>query len=154
VETITRLEKQLYKTMDAYSSIVSILKQFKSTDDLSLQHDVNTQLDALVYDGFLSQTPVEILDEYPRYFAALEQRLEKYPRQRLKDREFTTVLQHWWKKYSNLVMLYKNQHKNAATLSHLRWMIEELRVSLFAQTLGTRYPISEKRLEKAWKSLE
>ena len=154
VETITRLEKQLYKTMDAYSSIVSILKQFKSTDDLSLQHDVNTQLDALVYDGFLSQTPVEILDEYPRYFAALEQRLEKYPRQRLKDREFTTVLQHWWEKYSNLVMLYKNQHKNAATLSHLRWMIEELRVSLFAQTLGTRYPISEKRLEKAWKSLE
>jgi len=64
------------------------------------------------------------------------------------------VLQHWWKKYSNMVMLYKNQHKNAATLSHLRWMIEELRVSLFAQTLGTRYPISEKRLEKAWKSHE
>jgi len=64
------------------------------------------------------------------------------------------VLQHWSGKYSSLVTLYKNQHKNTATLSHLRWMIEELRVSLFAQTLGTRYPISEKRLEKAWKSLE
>ena len=154
VETMTRLESLLYKTLESYSVIINSLKKFRNADDIALQSDMNAQLDSLVYEGYLSGTPVEYLDEYPRYFAAMEQRLEKYSRQKLKDKEWGVMLQSWWDKYLDMHTLYENQHKNTAGLLHFRWMIEELRVSIFAQTLGTRFPVSEKRLEKAWKEIE
>lgn len=153
-ETSMRLEVLLYKTLKGFSLAISSLKKHKQNGDVLLQQDINNQLDALLYDGFLAQTPLEVLKEYPRYMEAIVQRLEKYPRQQDKDRQWSQMLQGWWDRYKEKSALYEGQYKDSQALEDFRWMLEELRVSLFAQALGTRYPVSEKRLEKAWAEIE
>ena len=150
IETSTRLESLMYKILKIYGTLSVNLSRFKALEELTLQQDIASQLKSLVYNGFLAETPVEILAEFPRYFSAIELRLEKYPRQKQKDKELSAMLQAWWVRYEERLNLFRGQHKSSAELENFRWMLEELRVSLFAQALGTRYPISEKRLEKAW----
>ena len=154
VDTSTRLENLLYKLLDETASITASLKKFNGLQDMALQQDVNRQMEGLVHDGFLSNTPIEVLMEYPRYFKALNQRLEKYPRQSEKDAQWSRMLEWWWQRYQSRKQLLEAQHKSAEQIDAFRWMLEELRVSLFAQALGTRYPISEKRVEKAWHEME
>jgi ATP-dependent helicase HrpA len=120
---------------------------------MKLQQDISDQLNALVHEGFLAHTPIWQLKEYPRYIAAIEQRLEKYPRQKEKDGQWVDMLRTWWRRYEEKLALFHGQHKSSESLDDFRWMLEELRVSLFAQALGTRYPVSEKRLEKAWREI-
>ena len=154
VETSTRLEAVLYNILEGRASVQSRLKKFKGLGDMEMLRDVHDQLDNLVYEGFLAQTPVEILRELPRYLQAIEVRLDKYPRQPDKDREWRNMLQRWWQKFQEKAEHFARQQKTSRSLSDFRWMLEELRVSLFAQTVGTRYPVSEKRLEKAWADIE
>lgn len=153
-ETSTRLEALLYKALEGAARVTSSLKKHKQPADVLLQHDIAMQLDALLYDGFLVQTPLDALKEYPRYMEAIVHRLEKYPRQPDKDKLWSEMLQGWWNLYREKSALYESQYKDSQKLEYFRWMLEELRVSLFAQALGTRYPVSEKRLEKAWAEIE
>jgi ATP-dependent helicase HrpA len=153
IETSEKLESLLYRILSSHAGIIKELKKINAPADLILQQDVSAQVDALVHKGFLAQTSVEQLREYPRYFQAIEQRLEKYPRQRVKDSQWSNLMQVWWQRYHEKCQLFHNQHKSSQALESFRWMLEELRVSLFAQALGTRYPISEKRLEKAWQDI-
>jgi ATP-dependent helicase HrpA len=154
VETSLKLETLLYKTLDAMASAISSCKKYKGLEDIALQEDINTQIDALLYEGYLAETPVDALKEFPRYFEAIVQRLEKYPRQQDKDKQWSVMLARWWKKYTEKAGQIGSQHKSTEALENFRWMLEELRVSLFAQSLGTRYPVSEKRLEKAWSEID
>lgn len=109
------------------------------------KRDIEAQLEDLFVPSYLSSTPADYLLEYPRYLKAINMRLEKLPGQALKDAE-----------YSNTINRLKDTVKKEAeafratndALESLRWSIEELRVSVFAQTLGTRFPVSEKRITK------
>jgi len=113
------------------------------------KHDIKTQLAALTTDGFLGSTQWMWLKEYPRYFQGIARRIEKItttPAE--KDRELAYEIEHFWKKYVEL----KEQHVAIGIIDpeliQFRWMIEEYRVSLFAQQLGTMTKVSSKRLEK------
>jgi len=154
IETSEQLESLLYRILSGHAGISKALKKFNSPADMALQQDVSAQVDALVHEGFLAHTPVEQLREYPRYFQAIEQRLERYPSQRDKDIQWSNLLQLWWQRYQEKQQIFSNQHKSSEALEAFRWMLEELRVSLFAQALGTRFPVSEKRLEKAWQDID
>jgi len=153
VETSERLESLLYRILTSHGQIMRALKKFSGLESLKLHQDITQQIDALVHTGFLAETPVELLTEYPRYFSAIEQRLEKYPRQQAQDSQWTDMLARWWQRYEEKHKQLLGQHKRSKDLEDFRWMLEELRVSLFAQALGTRYPVSEKRLEKAWRAI-
>ena len=154
IETSEQLESLLYRILSGHAGISKALKKFNSPADMALQQDVSAQVDALVHEGFLAHTPVEQLREYPRYFQAIEQRLERYPRQRDKDIQWSNLLHLWWQRYQEKQQIFSNQHKSSEALEAFRWMLEELRVSLFAQALGTPFPVSEKRLEKAWQDID
>jgi ATP-dependent helicase HrpA len=154
VEISQKLEKLLNKTLDAMAGVIKLLKKYKGIQDLGLIEDINRQIDALVYVDFLVDTPVEVLQDFPRFFQAIVQRLEKYPRQQEKDRQWSGLLAQWWGKYKDRVQQFESAQQSSESLENFRWMLEELRVSLFAQTLGTRYPVSEKRLEKAWTEID
>ena len=153
VETSGQLEALFYTVLSSHAQISKALKKVSGLNALKLQQDVGSQIDALVHLGFLASTPVEQLREYPRYFMAIEQRLEKYPRQQAQDSSWSDMLGMWWQRYTDKQALFSSQHKSSEALAKFRWMLEELRVSLFAQTLGTRYPVSEKRLAKAWQEI-
>ena len=112
--------------------------------------DIGAHLAALVTSGFLSGAPADWLNQYPRYMKAALQRVERLSGQYPKDQQHTALLQ-------SLAEPMKQAAHNRDKLIDLcpaakqyRWMLEELRVSLFAQQLGTRQAVSQKRLQQQW----
>lgn len=108
--------------------------------------DIEAQLSILFTDDYPDSVPDAWLWEYPRYLKAVQQRLEKLPAQLTRDREMQSVI-------SDLGRLYGQDSVQSridadSRLADFPWCLQELRVSLFAQTLGTRGPVSEKRLRK------
>ena len=84
----------------------------------------------------------------------MQRRLEKYPRDRERDGKHAASISGWWKQYEELLERQTQAGAVDARLHEVRWHIEELRVSLYAQELKTPYPISYKRLEKFWNALK
>ncbi len=115
--------------------------------------DLRAQLEALVYPGFVAQTPPERLRHLPRYLKAMEIRLErigKYPeRDQSLMRGMATLLGQWQARAKREAQA----GGVSAGMENFRWRLEELRVSLFAQQLKTPEPVSVKRLEKLWAEL-
>jgi len=131
-------------------------KRFKGKVELAhalAMNDVRDQLANLVYPGFARAVPTEWLGQYPRYLSAIEQRLDKLPGQVPRDRAWTDELQGFWQQYQALAEKMRREGRWDARLDEWRWMLEEYRVSLFAQQLGTRMPVSAKRLAKLWREI-
>jgi ATP-dependent helicase HrpA len=113
---------------------------------------MRAQLAWLVPAGFLLTTPWERLKELPRYLQALEQRLEKLQLDPRRDAQLTAEV-------APLEARYRERVKAERGLlppgeDSFRWLLEELRVSLFAQQLKTRVPVSARRLADAWAERE
>ena len=114
--------------------------------------DAKVQLDGLVFPGFLLHHPPDRLPHLPRYLKAMELRLGKLPHHLARDlgsmNEMAALL--------NGLRQYQKQHAALGpdqALEEFRWLLEELRVSLFAQELKTPMPVSVKRLEKRWREI-
>jgi len=114
--------------------------------------DIRLQLAWLTPAGFLLTTPWERLQEYPRYLQAIEQRLEKLPRDPGRDAQLAAQIAPLETRYRERVRAERGLKPPGA--DEFRWMLEEFRVSLFAQQLGTRSRISARRLEDAWAERE
>ncbi|WP_374473672.1 ATP-dependent RNA helicase HrpA [Arenimonas sp.] len=112
--------------------------------------DLKAQLAGLVPPGFLRETPAEALAEYPRYLKALSLRAERALRDPVRDQARMLEL----KPFSDALDAARasGRAKDPAWQS-LRWDLEELRVSLFAQELGTRRQVSAKRLARQLEAL-
>ena len=111
--------------------------------------DIKAQIVLLTLENFLAATPWEWLKEYPRFFEAIAFRIEKLPTTAVDvDQMKTMELDHYWDKYHEVKQRQEAQSVVDPELDWYRWMIEEYRVSLFAQTLGTSLTVSSKRLEK------
>jgi ATP-dependent helicase HrpA len=118
-----------------------------------LRQDLSQQIQGLWGEGCVSNTPCTWLRHYPRYMQACTTRLERFSGQRGKDdknREQLTALQ-------QPLLDYLERHPQGLLLNphveQYRWMLEELRVSLFAQSLGTALPVSAKRLQECWQKV-
>ena len=132
-------------------------KRFKGKIDLAQAvalNDIKAQLANLIYAGFVRDTPAEWLKEYPRYLKAIEQRFEKIGAQLQRDRVWSGELAGYWEQYQARLKKHQQEGKRDPELSQYRWMLEEYRVSLWAQQLGTKMPASDKRLSKQWGQVE
>ncbi|MEN8581953.1 ATP-dependent RNA helicase HrpA [Burkholderia sp. RS01] len=126
-----------------------IEKQLKSTTSLALisaLNDVRSQLEQLVFPGFVARTGYAQLSQLPRYLAAIEKRLEKLPGNVQRDGLNMAAVQRLEDEYDDAVSALLPGRRAGAELTQVRWMLEELRVSLFAVELGTAYSVSEKRI--------
>ncbi len=112
--------------------------------------DVRAQLARLVYPGFLSQTPPEWLPHLPRYLRAISLRLQKLRQAPDKDRQRRGDIVRLWESCQRQWERNARQEKSDPELIRFRWLLEELRVSQFAQELKTLLPVSVKRLEEQW----
>ncbi|SDQ92401.1 ATP-dependent helicase HrpA [Pseudomonas sp. UC 17F4] len=132
-------------------------KRFKGKIDLAQAvalNDIKQQLGNLVYPGFVRETPGLWLKELPRYLKAIELRLEKLGAQVQKDRVWSGELGNLWSQYQTRLDKHLQEGKRDEQLQLYRWWLEEYRVSLFAQQLGTKVPVSDKRLSKQWSQVE
>ena len=110
--------------------------------------DIRAQLAWLVPAGFLLTTPWERLQEFPRYLQAIEQRLEKLGRDPRRDAQLAAEIAPLETRYRERVKAERGLKPPGE--DEFRWLLEEFRVSLFAQQLKTRVPVSARRLEDAW----
>jgi ATP-dependent helicase HrpA len=114
--------------------------------------DIRTQLAWLVPAGFLLTTPWQRLQEFPRYLQAIEQRLEKLRLDPRRDAQLTAEVAPLETRYRERVKAERGLRPPGE--DSFRWLLEELRVSLFAQQLKTRVPVSARRLADAWAERE
>lgn len=125
-------------------------KKLKGRMDLSMAlslADIKKQLSSLIYKGFVADVGYQKLTDLYRYLQAIDKRLEKLYLDPNKDRLHLQVIERVTELYSKLQQQTKDKTHDES-VKQLRWMIEELRVNLFAQQLGTPYSISEKRIKQ------
>lgn len=115
--------------------------------------DLRIQLNNLLSSSFLLETPWSRLTSYPRYLSAIDRRLDKLKRQPSQEiSAFKQVAEHW-NRYAKAATALREQGGFDPELVQYRWLIEELRVSLFAQELGTSEKVSPQRLDRQWEKV-
>ncbi|MGI2028858.1 DUF3418 domain-containing protein [Endozoicomonas acroporae] len=130
------------------------LKGKISFDRAQALADIKQHVQRLLQPGFMTSAGMEWLSHYPRYFKEVEVRLEKLPAQVNRDRAWTEELTALQQKYDKRREAHYQHKVIDPNLQQFYWMIEEYRVSLFAQQLGTRFPVSDKRLRKLREEVE
>lgn len=142
------LSRYLQETAAAYAELNSKLGKHPLT------HLLRLRLQTLLAPGFATRTPWAQWPRLPIYLKAMTLRLEKYSsnpaRDAAREADIQELEQMWQEKTDSLI---KQGLPISDGLAGFKWMIEELRVSLFAQELKTPYPVSVKRLLKEWESL-
>ena len=113
-------------------------------------HEVKGIRERLVYPGFLARTPWERLEHLPRYLKGYALRLQKYRAGAERDQKHAATLHTLWQNYEVRLKADQDAGRRDPRLEEFRWLIEELRVSLFAQELRTPMPVSAKRLQRFW----
>jgi len=140
--------------------LVKIIKEYRliqqqithlASNDGAVQ-DMRQQLGYLIYKNFIRLTPFEHLQSFPRYLQAVQYRLEKMFQAGDKDLQKQQKIARYQKWFWDSMAKQAKSGLVVPEQEHFRWMLEEFRVSLFAQQLKTAYPVSAKRLEKVWNS--
>ncbi len=132
-------------------------KKMKGRVDLTMitaHGDIKSQLESLIFKGFVSQHGATKLTDLIRYLKAIQKRLEKLPVDPNRDRLCVLELDKVANEYKKLTNKIPKGMPIPSDIEAIFWMQQEFRVSLFAQTLGTPYPISSKRILNAIKEIE
>ena len=108
--------------------------------------DMRAQLSGLIYPGFVTATGYRRLPHLTRYLRGIERRLDKLPENPARDAASMAVAHRVEQAYQEALAGLPVARRNDPDVTDVRWMLEELRVSLFAQTLGTQAPVSENRI--------
>jgi len=115
--------------------------------------DVRSHLGVLLAERFIVTTPFERLRNFPRYLQAVGVRLDKLASNPERDANWQQQLTRYWQMYTTRIEQDRLRGVSDPGVEEFRWMLEELRVSLWAQQLKTPHPVSFKRLEKYWADL-
>nr|WP_284732824.1 ATP-dependent RNA helicase HrpA [Larsenimonas rhizosphaerae] len=154
-EVVPVAETLLRELEPALKGHLQVSKQLKGQVNLQLARtyaDIKAQMSRLVYRGFITDSG-EWLRHYPRYMEATLIRLEKAPRELRRDQLAMDEINAFEQRLANRQSRALQQGVPDTELVDFGWWIEELRVSLFAQQLGTLEPVSAKRLERRWKEI-
>ncbi len=137
--------KQLQSISQRYRAIKRLQQQRKRLEYLESMNDVVAQIDALLPADFIKTTPTKWIARYPAYMDAILYRLERLPQQLKKDRS----LQLEWQRTAERVEKRLSQLSSSdPRRGEVQWWLQEFRISLFAQQVGTMMPVSAKRIDK------
>jgi ATP-dependent helicase HrpA len=141
--------RQVAAALAEYVAATRKLRDAKPPKDVA--DDIQAQLQRLVPKTFVASTPWPQLQQLPRYLKAVELRLDKLRADPARDAqrlaELRPLEQRWLRRVAEL------KGRSDPRLDEYRWLLEELRVSLFAQELRTPQPVSAKRLNRVWEQL-
>ena len=141
--------RSAFAVLAEYAAALRKLKDARAAKEVA--DDITAQLARLVPRRFVAVTPWAQLGHLPRYLKAITMRLDKLRTDPLRDAqrlaELRPIEQRFWR------FLAERKGVQDVRLDEFRWLLEELRVSLFAQELRTPQPVSVKRLEKVWSQL-
>lgn len=146
INIANKLATQMVKVLAEYHAIAKRLSAKMPLTAINAVKDIRQQLDHLIYQGFVHHTADEALKRLPMYFQAIGLRLDKLNADPARDRQWLNEITPHLQRY-----LSNTDTKSSIEFEKYRWMLEEFRISLFAQGIKTAYPISAKRLENQWR---
>ena len=150
-EHMETLLTQYVEWLKIRHSVLKRLRGAVSMDKAMAFSDTKVHLERLLAPGFMTHVPWSQLTCFTRYLRAMEYRIEKLqgnlPRDRQAMIEFESLYEPWREARE------RDNEASREALEEFRWLLEEWRVSLFAQPLGTKEPVSLKRLNKRWQEL-
>ncbi|MBE4740547.1 MULTISPECIES: ATP-dependent RNA helicase HrpA [Streptomyces] len=149
VDTTVRTVGQVQQVLAAWQACERRLKSTRSPALLANLADVRGQLDALVKPGFVTEAGLRRLPDLMRYLVAADRRLQQMPTGVQRDTSRMEKVHEMRDEYAWLLEQLPQGRPVPSSVTEIRWMIEELRVSYFAHALGTAYPVSDKRIVKA-----
>jgi ATP-dependent helicase HrpA len=144
-DTVFQVVTDLVAVLTAWRELDAEIRARSSLALLATAQDIRAQAARLVHDGFVSEVGVARLPHLARYLRAARHRLVKAADNPQRDADLAWQVADVEALYDQVVA----KHPGAAGLTEIRWMLEELRVSLFAQQLGTPVPVSTTRIKKA-----
>ncbi|KQY46293.1 ATP-dependent RNA helicase HrpA [Cellulomonas sp. Root137] len=144
-DTVFAVVTDLVAVLTAWRELDAEIRARSSLALLATAQDIRAQAARLVHDGFVSEVGAARLPHLTRYLRAARHRLVKAADNPQRDADLAWQAQDVEALYRRLVA----KHPQDAGLTEIRWMLEELRVSLFAQQLGTPVPVSTTRIKKA-----
>lgn len=153
IETANSVSKLAGEIFEQYQLVTKRLSSITQINWILSLQDMRQQLNRMVFKGFLTVTPIEQLREIPRYLAALLRRQEKLNHAAARDQQLIREIQGVYQQWQERDRRERKMGRQDERLEEIRWSLEELRVSLFAQELKTAYPISVKRIERRWREL-
>ncbi|MEX1214305.1 ATP-dependent RNA helicase HrpA [Saccharospirillum sp.] len=153
VEQGEQLARQVHEVLHRHHQIRKQLKGRVTFATAFIYADIAGQLNHLVYPGFISATQADWFAELPRYLDGADRRLNRAGGVPAREQFLVDELAGFWQRYQIKQRTLTEQQMVSPALTEFRWLLEEYRVSLFAQTLGTKVPISAKRLEKQWQQV-
>jgi ATP-dependent helicase HrpA len=148
-EVVVAVEKVVAAAHDVRGALAAT---FPSAVAPSIE-DMRSQLVSLIGPGFVTMTGVARLADLPRYLRGIGIRLQRLTANPPRDRQWMAEVQEVRGEFDDLVAALPPHHREAPEVVAIRWMIEELRISLFAQELRTPYPISTVRIYRALDAL-
>ncbi|MGD7339720.1 ATP-dependent RNA helicase HrpA, partial [Ralstonia pseudosolanacearum] len=121
--------------------------------------DIDAQLKALMHKRFIEATPYAQLAHFPRYLKGIAMRIDKLKADPTRDTQRMQEMAPLFQQYQRAEKQLRVQGQGRAAagdprMEEFRWMLEELRIALFAQELRTPVPMSVKRLQKVWESMQ
>ncbi|MER7968824.1 ATP-dependent RNA helicase HrpA [Streptomyces sp. NPDC096080] len=149
VDATVRTVGQVQQVLAAWQACERRLKGVRSPALLANLQDVREQLDGLVKPGFVTAAGLRRLPDLMRYLVAADRRLQQMPTGVQRDTTRMEKVREMRDEYAWLLEQLPQGRPVPASVTDIRWMIEELRVSYFAHALGTAYPVSDKRIVKA-----
>jgi ATP-dependent helicase HrpA len=148
-EELYNLFAQLEPILKSWYEIDRKLKTISNVLLVKSVSDLRAQLTGLVYAGFIAGAGLRKLPDLARYLKGMELRLSKLEAAPQRDRERSLKLDEVLDEYASYQQEVRPGGPGWETLQQVRWMIEELRISIFAQELGTAYPVSDVRIYRA-----
>ena len=154
VPQVIEIVELVHPTLERALQVRLALGTIKAPTAAALRDDLAAQLDGLVFPGFVAATGLAQLRHLPRYLAAMLHRLDKAPGELARDAQRRETVARVEAERAKVLEALPAGERDAQDVRALRWMVEELRVSLFAQHLRTAHPVSEKRIYQAMDAVE
>ncbi|MFI1196741.1 ATP-dependent RNA helicase HrpA [Micromonospora sp. NPDC020750] len=154
VDTVVEVMGRVRQVLAAGYAVEQRLGKTQNLAVVAALADIRAQLSGLVHAGFITEAGYARLPDLLRYLTAIERRLDRLPGNPQRDRQQQDRIAVVQKEYADLLAALPPSRRQSAAVRQIRWMIEELRVNVFAQALGTPYPVSEQRIYRAMDDAE
>ncbi|KKK05434.1 ATP-dependent RNA helicase HrpA [Micromonospora sp. HK10] len=154
VDTVVEVMNRVRQVLAAAHAVEQRLGATRNLAVVAALADIRNQLGGLVHAGFVTEAGYARLPDLLRYLTAIERRLDRLPGNPQRDKSQQDRIAVVQKEYQDLLAALPPAKRQSAAARQIRWMIEELRVNVFAQALGTPYPVSEQRIYRAMDDAE
>ncbi|QOC92730.1 ATP-dependent RNA helicase HrpA [Micromonospora craniellae] len=154
VDTVVEVMERVRAVLTAAYAVQQRLGATRNLAVVAALADVRAQLTRLVHAGFITEAGYARLPDLLRYLTAIERRMDRLAANPQRDKQQQDRIVVVQREYDEMVAALPVARRNSAAVRQIRWMIEELRVNIFAQALGTPYPVSEQRIYRAMDDAE